>query len=126
MKKYDIVLVNLKPTRGAEKQGIRPCVVLQNNIANQSRLQTVTIAPITSQIRGVPSMLSVVASKKCGLKIDSCIDFSQMRTLDRGEFQKQSVSSSLDITRTLGKRLHTFSIFLMSILSCKNFAVGGF
>ena len=88
MKKYDIVLVNLNPTRGAEKQGIRPCVVLQNNIANQSRLQTVTIAPITYQIRGVPSMLSVVASKKCGLKIDSCIDFSQMRTLDRGRISK--------------------------------------
>ena len=70
-------------------------------------------------------MLSVVASKKCGLKIDRASIFLKCVHLTEGEFQKQSVSSSLDITRTLGKRLHTFSIFLMNILSCKNFAVRG-
>ena len=88
VKKYDIVLVNLQPTKGAEKRGIRPCVVVQNNPVNESQLQTVTVAPITSQIRKFLSMQFVVHSSENGLKVDSCIDLSQLRTVDKGRIRK--------------------------------------
>ena len=88
VKKYDIVLVNLEPTKGAEKRGLRPCIVVQNNPANDSQLQTVTVAPITSKIRKFLSMQFVAHSAKNGLKVDSCIDLSQLRTIDKGRIQK--------------------------------------
>jgi len=62
VKKYDILLVDLNPSRGAEKRGVRPCVVLQNNLANKSRLQTVTIAPITKRLRSAPPTLLIIPS----------------------------------------------------------------
>ncbi len=34
-KRFDIVLVNLNPTKGHEQQGLRPCIVLQNDLVSQ-------------------------------------------------------------------------------------------
>lgn len=88
VKKYDIVLVQLEPTRGAEKRGIRPCLVLQNNLANASHLQTVTLAPLTAHVRNFSSMQKVEPNAGNGLEKDSGVDLSQIRTVDRGRIHK--------------------------------------
>ena len=88
VKKYDIVLVKLDPTTGAEKRGTRPCLVLQNNIVNVSKLQTVTLAPLTSHNRDFPSMQLVTPSAINGIKEDSSVDLSQIRTVDRNRIIK--------------------------------------
>ena len=51
MKKYDIVLANLDPTKGSEQKGTRPCLVLQNNVVNASRIKTVVVIPFTTSIK---------------------------------------------------------------------------
>jgi len=88
VKKYEIIFVNLNPVRGAEKRGLRPCLVLQNNPANRSRLQTVTVAPITKHTRNFQSMLSISATPSNGLKLDSAVDLSQIRTIDTSRIDK--------------------------------------
>lgn len=88
VKKYDIVVVNLDPAQGAEKRGVRPAIVIQNNKVNQSTIQTVIIAPLTNTPKDVPSAVWVTASKENGLKNDSRIEISQLRMIDRSRIGK--------------------------------------
>lgn len=89
MRKYDIVLVNLNPTKGSEQKGIRPCLVLQNNLANASKIATVAIAPITSTIKNFPSSIIVKSNSKNKLQKDSRIELSQIRTIDKTRIIKK-------------------------------------
>jgi mRNA interferase MazF len=81
-KKYDILLIHLNPTQGSEQKGTRPCILLQNNIANSSGLQTITIAPLSTKKKEYPSSLNISASKTNNLQADSRIELSQIRTID--------------------------------------------
>ena len=88
IKKYDIVLVNLNPTKGSEQKGIRPCMVLQNNGANLYSNTTV-ICPISSKIRRFPHTLILNPSKTNGLKNESRLDILQIRTIDKERITKK-------------------------------------
>lgn len=45
----DIYFTDLNPIKGHEQAGFRPVLIMQNNILNKN-LNTVIIAPITSNI----------------------------------------------------------------------------
>ncbi len=82
-KKYDIVIVNLNTTKGAEQQGRRPCVVLQNNIANASRIKTIVIAPTTTNIKNTPTGIIFKKNSINNLDINSRLELSQIRVIDK-------------------------------------------
>lgn len=88
VKKYDIVVVNLNPTKGSEQKGIRPCLVVQNNGANQFSRTTV-VCPISSTIKRYPHTLIVSESVENGLKNESRIDLLQIRTVDQSRMVKK-------------------------------------
>jgi mRNA interferase MazF len=77
VKQYQIVLVNLDPTRGSEIQKTRPCVIVSPNEMNDN-LKTVVIAPMTSTSRKYPTRVKVKHNSQEGwLVID------QIRTIDK-------------------------------------------
>ena len=88
IRKYDIFLVNLNPTKGSEQKGIRPCMVLQNNGANLYSGTTV-VCPLSSTIRRFPHTLVLNPSKTNGLKNESRLDILQIRTIDKGRIVKK-------------------------------------
>lgn len=47
VRRGDIVLVDLDPTKGSEQRGTRPCVVLQNDAGNRAASTTI-VAPLTT------------------------------------------------------------------------------
>ncbi len=49
IKRGDIILVNLEPVKGSEWGGVRPALVIQNDLGNKYSLTTI-ISPITSKI----------------------------------------------------------------------------
>jgi mRNA interferase MazF len=66
----------------------RPCVLLTRpHMA--SRLAWVTIAPITSQIRGIPTEVPVDAGRGTGLRLDSVISVDNIRTIPRTALVRQ-------------------------------------
>lgn len=77
IKQYQIVLVNLDPTIGSEMKKTRPCVVISPNEMNQY-LQTIVIAPMTSQSKAYPTRVSVQFNN-----IQGWIVVDQIRTIDR-------------------------------------------
>ena len=82
---YQIVLVNLDPTIGSEIKKTRPCVIISPDEMNR-HLQTIIIAPMTSQSRKYPTWIQVKHDQKTGWVV-----IDQIRTID-----KQRVLKILD------------------------------
>lgn len=85
LKQYQIVLVNLDPTVGSEIKKIRPCVIISPNEMNKY-LNTVIIAPMTTQSKKYPTRIEVKYDSKKGW-----IVLDQIRTVD-----KQRIFKALD------------------------------
>jgi mRNA interferase MazF len=77
LKQYQIVLVNLDPTVGSEIKKTRPCVIISPNEMNKY-LNTVIIAPMTSQSKKYPTRVEVKHEGKKGW-----IVLDQIRTIDK-------------------------------------------
>ena len=86
LKQYQIILVNLDPTIGAEIKKTRPCVIISPDELNKY-LQTIIIAPMTSQSRNYPTRIEVKHENKKGWVV-----LDQIRTID-----KQRVIKILDV-----------------------------
>jgi mRNA-degrading endonuclease toxin of MazEF toxin-antitoxin module len=54
-----------------------------------SRLAWVTIVPITSQIRGLPTEVNVDAGPETGLRVDSAISTDNIRTIPTSALVRQ-------------------------------------
>lgn len=95
IKRGDIVLVDLEPVIGSEQGGIRPCLIIQNNLGNLYSPTTI-IAPITSKIFSKEFSTNVFLSKKDSkLEKESTILLNQIKTIDKSRIIKRI--SILDI-----------------------------
>jgi mRNA interferase MazF len=80
-KQLEIRWVNLDPTRGAETQKKRPCVIIQSNLVNKGT-RTVIVAPILPGHKNWPFVVNVEPSKLNGLDKDRHINLKQLRVVD--------------------------------------------
>ena len=83
VKRGDIYYADLSPVVGSEQGGIRPVLIVQNDIGNKFS-PTVIAAAITSQKdkTKLPTHISV-SSQNCGLAKDSIVLLEQIRTIDK-------------------------------------------
>ncbi len=77
LRQYQIILVNLDPTVGSEIKKTRPCVIISPDEMNKY-LQTIVIAPMTSQSKKYPTRIEVKHDNKTGWVI-----LDQIRTIDK-------------------------------------------
>ena len=84
MRRGEIRWASLATPDGASPGFRRPVLVVQSNEFNDSRIQTVICAVITSNTRLANAPGNVLLSKKAsGLKKQSVVNVSQMNTIDR-------------------------------------------
>ena len=89
LEKGDIFLANLEPIKGREQGGIRPALIIQNNISNKVSPVTI-IAAVTSEIFEKDFPTNVFITKKdSGLDRDSTILLNQIRTIDKSRLIKK-------------------------------------
>lgn len=83
VKRGDIFFADLSPVVGSEQGGVRPVLVVQNDIGNKYS-PTVIVAAITSQINKskMPTHIEISA-EEYGLTKDSVILLEQIRTIDK-------------------------------------------
>ena len=83
IRRGDIYYADLSPVVGSEQGGIRPVVILQNDVGNKHS-PTVIAAAITSKTdkTRLPTHIDVIANNN-GLAKDSVILLEQLRTLDK-------------------------------------------
>ena len=85
----DIYYADLSPVIGSEQGGIRPVLIIQNDIGNKYS-PTVIVTAITSQINKakLPTHIEISA-EEYGLNKDSVILLEQLRTIDKKRLREK-------------------------------------
>ena len=80
----EIHWVDLRNPRGSEPAHRRPCVIVQNDAFNASRISTVVVVIVTSNLRLGRAFGNVTLRKaEAGLPRGSVANISQLATVDR-------------------------------------------
>ena len=89
VKRGDIYYADLSPVVGSEQGGIRPVLIVQNDIGNRHS-PTVIAAAITSQKEKakLPTHIELSADG-CGLAKDSVVLLEQIRTIDKKRLKER-------------------------------------
>lgn len=87
LKRGDIVLCELGFGEGSEQGGLRPCVIIQNNVGNKYS-PTVIVATITSSTTKAKLPTHIEIDERSGLDKPSVILCEQIRTIDKNRIRK--------------------------------------
>lgn len=112
VKRGDIYYADLSPVVGSEQGGVRPVLVVQNDIGNKYS-PTVIAAAITSQINKAKMPTHIeISAEEYGLNKDSVILLEQVRTIDKRRLREKighldeelmlSVNDALSVSFGLG------------------------
>ncbi|MDN6397564.1 mRNA interferase MazF [Alkalibacterium gilvum] len=88
VKRGEIYYADLSPVIGSEQGGMRPVLIVQNNVGNKYS-PTVIVAAITTKIEKgkMPTHVEVGADK--GLEKNSVVLLEQLRTIDKQRLRDQ-------------------------------------
>ncbi|MEE1077678.1 MAG: type II toxin-antitoxin system PemK/MazF family toxin [Agathobacter sp.] len=101
----DIFYADLRPVVGSEQGGIRPVLIIQNNIGNKHS-PTVIVAAITSQMHKAKLPTHVeLCSKQCELAKDSVVLLEQLRTIDKKRLREKICHLDCDMLEKIDKAL---------------------
>lgn len=89
VKRGEIYYADLSPVVGSEQGGVRPVLVVQNNVGNRYS-PTVIAAAITSQLdkAKLPTHIALPADA-CGLPRNSVVLLEQIRTIDKRRLKEK-------------------------------------
>ena len=88
MKRGDIFYADLSPVVGSEQGGVRPVLVVQNDVGNKYS-PTIIVAAITSQMNKVKLPTHVEVSADFGLPKKSVVLLEQIRTIDKKRLREK-------------------------------------
>ena len=112
IKRGDIFYADLSPVVGSEQGGLRPVLIVQNDVGNRHS-PTVIAAAITSKMgkTKLPTHIDVIGNQ-VGLAKDSVILLEQIRTIDKqrrkekmghlDERTMQNVNDAIEVSFGLG------------------------
>ena len=105
VKRGDIYYADLSPVIGSEQGGVRPVLIVQNDIGNKYS-PTVIAAAITSQINKakMPTHIEIGAANY-GLNKDSVILLEQIRTIDKQRLREKIGRLSDDLMDGVDKAI---------------------
>ncbi len=82
VKRFEVHLISLDPTKGSEIKKTRPCLIISPNEMNKY-INTVIIAPMTSTFKNYPTRVNTTFQGKNGQ-----IVLDQIRTVDKSRLIK--------------------------------------
>ena len=105
MRRGDIYYADLRPVVGSEQGGIRPVLIVQNDVGNRHS-PTIICAAITSKMNKakLPTHLELSAGKYDMVK-DSVILLEQLRTIDKQRLKDKVCHLDDDIMQKVNKGL---------------------
>ena len=89
VRRGEIYYADLSPVVGSEQGGVRPVLVVQNNVGNRYS-PTVIAAAITSKLdkAKLPTHIALAADS-CGLAQNSVVLLEQIRTIDKQRLKEK-------------------------------------
>ena len=105
IKRGDIYYADLSPVVGSEQGGIRPVLIIQNDVGNRYS-PTVIAAAITSRQSKtkLPTHIPIEAGG-CGLQKDSVVLLEQVRTLDKRRLKEKMGSVDIEAMKAINQAL---------------------
>ena len=115
IKRGDIYYADLSPVIGSEQGGLRPVLIVQNDVGNKYS-PTVIAAAITSKMgkTKLPTHIDVIGTE-AGLAKDSVVLLEQIRTIDKKRLKEKmghldpdtmiSVNNAIQVSFGLGSIL---------------------
>ena len=103
MRRGDIYYADLRPVIGSEQGGIRPVLIIQNDVGNRHS-PTIICAAITSKMNKakLPTHIELSAGKYDMVK-DSVILLEQLRTIDKQRLKDKVCHLDDDIMQKVNK-----------------------
>lgn len=101
IKRGDIFYADLNPVVGSEQGGIRPVLVVQNNVGNKYSPTLVVLPISTAKKHYLPTHIHICGSKT--LPKDSVVLAEQIRTIDR--YRLKSYMGSVDFELKVEKAM---------------------
>ncbi|WP_435176599.1 type II toxin-antitoxin system PemK/MazF family toxin [Halorussus sp. AFM4] len=96
VRRGDVVIVDLDPTRGSEQRGTRPCLVVQNDVGNENAPTTIVVPFTTSFGEELYPFEVLVESEEGPLREDSVALCSQIRTVSIERRLRENLGSVPD------------------------------
>lgn len=87
IKRGQIYYADLSPTVGSEQGGVRPVLIIQNDIGNKYA-PTVIVAIITTRKTKAKLPTHIWLSVADGFKTNSMVELEQLRTIDKSRLKK--------------------------------------
>lgn len=89
IKRGEIYYADLSPVIGSEQGGVRPVLIVQNDVGNKYS-PTVIAAAITSQHEKAKMPTHIdISAECCGLSKDSIVLLEQVRTIDKQRLKEK-------------------------------------
>ena len=86
IKQGEIYWLNLGEPRGSEPAFLHPHIVVQNNLFNSSRINTVVVCALTSNLKRAKAPGNVLLEKgEANLPKRSVVNISQIYTVNKGD-----------------------------------------
>ena len=96
IKRRDVYYANLDPVKGHETGKTRPVVVIQNDIGNMYSPTTIVAIVTEYSEKKASYPICVVVKKGKGLKKDSIVNLSQIRTIDKNRLKAPKITELSD------------------------------
>ena len=105
LKRGDVYVADLSPVVGSEQGGLRPVVILQNDIGNKFSPTTI-VGCITSKLHKskIPTHIELDANE-CFLKQNSILLCEQIRTIDKSRLNEKICSLPEDVISKINSAL---------------------
>lgn len=104
IKRGQIYYADLSPVVGSEQGGLRPVLIIQNNIGNKYS-PTIIAAIITTRKTKANLPTHIWLNSECGLPKDSMVECEQVRTLDKKRLKDFMGTASQEVMQEIDKGL---------------------
>ncbi len=105
VKRGDLFYADLSPVVGSEQGGIRPVLVVQNDVGNKYS-PTIIAAAVTSQINKAKMPTHIeISAETYGLVKDSVILMEQIRTIDKKRLKEKIGHADEELMEKVNKAL---------------------
>jgi mRNA interferase MazF len=103
MRRGEIYMADFSPTVGSEQLGVRPALIIQNDIGNKYS-STVIVAILTGKSKKVPTQVKL-EKDKYNLKKDSYIMLEHIRTIDKWRIAEKIATLDEEIMIEVEKKI---------------------
>ncbi|SEL12516.1 mRNA interferase MazF [Carnobacterium iners] len=105
VRRGEIYYADLSPVVGSEQGGMRPVLIIQNNVGNHYS-PTVIVAAITAKIQKAKMPTHVeISAEEFGLEKDSVVLLEQIRTIDKQRLKEKVTQLNQEIMEKINEAL---------------------